>query len=348
MTDRMARLDRLLTLIHALSDSSEGLTLDDMARCLEVNRRTAERMRDIVARHFDLEEIVDDRRKRFVIRDGLRRVYTRPTPAEIAALQSEIDGRRAAAQTARADQLAGLLAKVKGGFDGREKRRIEPDLDALARLQRTIVSAGPVAIVPPETVVVVQNAILEGRCIEFEYATDERPEPRWRRVIPFGLVHGPLTYLVGKIPGREDEPVYYRLDRMIDARPSESLGCAPDDWDLDAWVGESFGVWRDEKQHVVLRILPGAVARARSWRFHRTQSVEEMADGGLRIRFSSGGMRELAEHLFSWGGELVIEEPAMLVETMRGMLAAAEALLQRDGCRKVRPILSQSSSKCKE
>lgn len=330
MTERMAKLDRLLALIHALSESIEGLTLDDMADRLDVNRRTAERMRNIIARHFDLDELADDRRKRFLIRDSLRRVYTRPTPAEIAALQAEVDGRRVSGQSARGEQLATLLAKVKAAFDDREKRRIDPDLDALARLQRTMVMAGPVAVVPPETLRVVQSAILGGCCVEFYYVTEERTEPRWRRVIPYGVVHGPLTYLIGKMPARDNQPVYYRLDRMIDVLPSNTLGCAPDDWDIDAWLTESFAVWRDEKQDVVLRVLPCSVARARGWRFHRSQSVEELGDNGLRIRFRTGGMRELAEHLFTWGEGLVIEGPDLLISVMGERIEAALAMLDRD------------------
>ncbi|WCT74193.1 hypothetical protein PQ455_02880 [Sphingomonas naphthae] len=112
MTDRMAKLDCQLALVHALSETTEGLTLDEMAERLGVNRRTAERMRDIIARHFDLDEIADDRRKRFLIRDSLRRVYTRPAPAEVAALQAEVDGQRAAGKEACAAHLASLLAKV--------------------------------------------------------------------------------------------------------------------------------------------------------------------------------------------------------------------------------------------
>lgn len=330
ITERMAKLDRLLALVHALSETSEGLTLDEMADRLDVNRRTAERMRDIIARHFDLDEVTDDRRKRFLIRDSLRRVYTRPSPAEIAALQSEVDGRRAAGQTARADQLATLLFKIKGAFDDREKRRIDPDLDALARLQRTMVMAGPVAAVAPATLTVIQGGILAGCCVEFYYATDEKPERRWRRLIPYGLVHGPLSYLIAKMPGREDQPVYYRLDRMTDVHLSEKLGCAPDDWDIDAWLTESFGVWRDEKQDVVLRVLPGSAARARAWRFHRSQVLEDIDDGGLRIRFATGGMQELAEHLFTWAGEIVIEAPEALVEVMGARIAAAQGMLISD------------------
>lgn len=323
----MAKLGRLLALVHALSDSSDGLTLDEMAERLAVNRRTAERMRDIIASHFDLDEIVDDRRKRFLIRDSLRRAYTRPTPAEVAALQAEVDGQRAAGKAVRAGQLASLLAKVKGALDDREKRRIDPDLDALARLQRTLVTAGPVAVVAPETVMAIQSAILAGCCIEFQYATEDRPEPRWRRVIPYGLVHGPLTYLLGKMPGGGSQPVYFRLDRMTEPKLSDTLGCAPDDWDIDGWLAESFGVWRDERQDVTLRVPASSAARARGWRFHRLQQLEELDDGGLRIRFASGGMRELAEHLFTWAGEIVIEGPDVLIAIMRDRIAAATTML---------------------
>ena len=77
MTDRMAKSRRLLRLVHLLADTVDGLTLDEMASELEVNRRTAERLRDVIRETFDLEELADDRRKRFRIPDGLRRIYPR-------------------------------------------------------------------------------------------------------------------------------------------------------------------------------------------------------------------------------------------------------------------------------
>ncbi len=67
MTNHMAKSRRLLRLVHPLADTREGLTLDDMAAKLEVNRRTAERLRDVIRETFDLEELADDRRKRFRI-----------------------------------------------------------------------------------------------------------------------------------------------------------------------------------------------------------------------------------------------------------------------------------------
>lgn len=137
----------------------------------------------------------------------------------------------------------------------------------------------------------VQGAILAGNCVEFDYTPIDGDAPKWRRVIPYGLIHGPTTYLLGRFPPREgkpeQEPVFYRLDRMTDPRPSNHAGCAPDDWDLDAWLTGSFGIWREDDHEIVLRVGPSAVERARHWRFHPGQLLE--ADGDeLLIKFRSG------------------------------------------------------------
>lgn len=336
MTGRMAKLDRALQLVHALSEAGDGLTLDDMAEVLGVNRRTAERLRDVVGCHFELEEWSEDRRKRFRIRDSLRRVYTRPSAAEVAALQSEVEARKRE-KVPQAVMLESLLAKVKGALDDREKRRLDPDLDALARLQRSRVPAGPAVIADPQMLAAVQGAIMAGACLEFDYLADGAEAPKWRRVIPYGLVHGPITYLIGQMPGREISPVPFRLDRMSEVRAANLAGCPPEDWDLDAWLGQSFGIWREEDQEIVLRVLPAAIERARQWRFHPAQQFEDQGEF-LIVRFRAGGLREIAEHLFIWGGDVVIEAPEELRTVMRERLEAGQGALAR-------PELSQGDSR---
>jgi proteasome accessory factor B len=321
MTERMAKMDRMLQLVHLLADSAEGLTLDEMAAALHVNRRTAERMRDVVAMNFDLDERQDDRLKRFRIIGSLRRVYTRPSAAEVAALQAEVDARTLEGAP-RAAVLAGLLHKVKGALDDREKRRIEPDLAALVWLQRTRVPAGPLVEADPAALAQVQQAILTGQCLEFDYRTDSSGTPAWRRIAVYGLIHGPITYVVGKLPTHDKPPVPFRLDRMSNVRASNMPGCPPDTWDLEAWQAQSFGIWREDDHDVVLRVTAGAVERARTWRFHPAQVVETAGDQ-LLIRFRAGGLREIADHLFTWGGEVAVEAPEALRAVMRERLAAA-------------------------
>ena len=207
----MGKLDRTLSMVDMLAASSEGLTLDEMAEQLGVDRRTVERMRNVVADHFDVDEVMDDRKKRFRIRDSLRRHYTRPNAAEVAALRAECDARKAE-NAPNAELLQSLLSKIFASLDNAEKRKIDTDLDGLARLQRTRVTAGPVVEVPPETLDMMQEAILAGYCVEFDYLADGKTEPKWRRVVPYGLLLGPITYLVGKFPDRDNEPINFRLD----------------------------------------------------------------------------------------------------------------------------------------
>lgn len=325
MTNRLSNLDRTLTLVHALTQSIEGLSLDDMADLLGVNRRTVERMRNVISLHFDLDDTFDGRTKRFRIKDKLNRAYTRPNAREVAALEAVV-GAGQAEQIAGTETLGKLLDKIKAGYDRAEWVRIDNDLELLTRLQRSRVMAGPMVIAQPQDLTTIQSAILSGHCVEFDYLSGGADAPSWRRVVPYGLIHGPITYLLAKRPDRDDNPYNFRLDRMQDVRESAVMACPPDDWDLDAWLADSFGIWREEGHDIVLRVRAHAVEKARGWRFHPRQSFTPDGEE-LLVHFHSGGLFELANHLFAWAGDLVIEGPEALRAMMAQRLQAAQSLL---------------------
>lgn len=323
---RNAKLDRLLTLVKALGESAEGLTLDEMAEVIGANRRTAERLRDLILVHFDLEETTDDRQKRFRIPGALPSPFTQPNVAEIAALQSIAETARRIG-SAQAPLLESLAGKVQASLRREVKSRMAPDLEPLVRLQRHHVPAGPMIEHAPETVAQVQGAMMAGMCVEFDYLAEGATEAKWRRVIPLGLIHSAASYLIGQIPGRDLEPVPYRLDRMSAARVSNQPGAAGEDWDLDAWMQASFGIWREDGHDIVLRVAAASAERARRWRFHPRQVIEEDGEE-LIVRFHSGGLREIAEHLFTWGGEVRIEAPKELRAVMKERLALSASTFQ--------------------
>lgn len=316
MTHRMAKLDRLLSLVHALVDEPEGLTLDDMAQHVGVNRRTAERMRDVIMMHFDLEPISEGRTKRWRIVGKLGRMFTKPTPAELAALQAEVDGYRRSSQDAQADLLASLLHKIRGALDGPTRTRTAPDIEALTHAQRIFIPAGPGIPVAAETLVAAQHAIMAGMMLEFDYQAEGKDGAEWRRVIPYGLIHGPISYLIGKLPVRDAPPVFYRLDRMIGSSVSDRAGVVPADFDIDEWMSKSFGIWRGEEYQIELRVLPTAAELAKQWRFHPQQVLREEADGSLLITFRAGGLRELAMHLCTWSGSIEPVSPKELIDEL--------------------------------
>jgi predicted DNA-binding transcriptional regulator YafY len=121
----------------------------------------------------------------------------------------------------------------------------------------------------------------------------------------------------------------FRLDRMSAVRAEDGVAAPPADFDLQAFASQSFGIYQDEIEDVVLRVTPGGAAEARAWRWHPTQAVEDLPDGGVEVRFRASGMRELAWHLFSWGDQVQIVAPARLKSVMAAELAAAQAALER-------------------
>ena len=88
----------------------------------------------------------------------------------------------------------------------------------------------------------------------------------------------------------------------------------------------SFGIWREEPQEVVLRVDAKEADRARNWRFHPEQEIAQDGED-LVVRFMSGGLWELADHIFSWNGAIRIEAPKELRETMQSKLRAAQDAL---------------------
>jgi predicted DNA-binding transcriptional regulator YafY len=322
MTHRMAKLDRLLSLVHALVDEPEGLTLDEMAQHVGVNRRTAERMRDVMMMHFDLEPMSEGRTKRWRIAGKLGRMFTKPTPTELAALQAEVDGYRRSSQDAQADVLASLLHKIKGALDGPTRSRAAPDVEALTQAQRIFIPAGPGIPIAPETLSAAQKAIMAGVMLEFDYRADGKEEAEWRRVIPCGLVHGAISYLIGKLPEREAPPVFYRLDRIGGVKVSDRPCIIPPDFDIDQWMSKSFGIWRGEQYEIELKARPEVAELAKQWRFHPRQVLQEGPDGSLRITFRAGGLRELAMHICTWAGAIEPVRPEELVDELRQILKA--------------------------
>ncbi|WP_219924755.1 WYL domain-containing protein, partial [Halomonas sp. ND22Bw] len=98
----------------------------------------------------------------------------------------------------------------------------------------------------------------------------------------------------------------FRLDRMSHVAPQEGMAVPPADFDLGVFASQSFGIYQDEIEDVVLRIAPEGAVEARGWRWHPTQSFEDQSDGGVIVRFRASGMRELAWHLFTWGEQVQI------------------------------------------
>jgi predicted DNA-binding transcriptional regulator YafY len=102
------------------------------------------------------------------------------------------------------------------------------------------------------------------------------------------------------------------LDRIEDVEVLSRIASRPESFSLQAYADQSFGIYQDDVEDVVLHITASAAAAAKSWRFHVGQTVEAQPDGSVKVSFRASGMRELAWHLFTWGAAVQIEAPDRL------------------------------------
>lgn len=300
----------LVDLARRLAGSAEGLTLDEMAAYAEMDRRTAERMRDRLQDLFpQMEAVLDPPTKRWRIPSGLDGFLQAPTTDELAALgaaAAELETRGAAV---RARDLRGLESKVLSALKAPARRRIAPDLEALLQAEAIAVQAGPRPFEDPEVLGVIREALKAGRRLRFRYAGGSSPG-RVREVAPYGLLFARSNYLVAA-EGEDGKPRNWRLDRL-EAAELAGPGARPEGFSLQAYADQSFGIYQDDTEDVVLKIAPSAAEGARRWRFHAGQTLEEQPDGSVVVRFRSSGMRELAWHLFTWGAQIEVVAPERL------------------------------------
>ena len=302
---RYARQEDLQKLALLLQGSAEGLGLADIMREFAVSRRTAERMRDALRNAYpQVEEIHGaEGRKYWRFPPGALGRMVEPTLDELTA------GHRAAAIARRegdaeaAEALERLLVKVKAMFRGDRRRTIAADLEAQLMADGVAFRPGPREMIAPEHLSALRAAILAGVMIRVDHRA------RSTKKLSRGNRLGPIAMLFGQ--GRQYLLAYseyqaglrlYALSGFEAITLERDIYTRPEGFDLEEWLAQSFGVWRDgAAQNVEWRFAPEVAEEAASYAFHPKQTAERAEDGALVVRFRAEGRQEMDWYLARWG-----------------------------------------------
>lgn len=320
--ERIADIFRLAIRLQGVG----GLTLDDIGSEFGVSRRTAERMRDAVERAFGpLEyEEADDGRRRWRLRSNALRDLIRVSADELVELETAAAEVERAGLHERAALLRNLAGKLPALAGEAERRRIEPDLEALTMAEGLATRPGPRPRIEPGLLMTLREAIKAGRVVAFRYLSRMTGRRSRQRVQPHGILYGSRAYLVGRSGWTEDMR-YWVLANLSEAALTDESFEFDEDFDLEEFAGRSFGVFQEEPINVALRFAPEAAADAAAFLFHPGQDVSENEDGSLTVRFRAGGTREMCWHLFTWGTRVAVEEPESLRVRMAEMCSSVAA-----------------------
>ena len=94
---------------------------------------------------------------------------------------------------------------------------------------------------------------------------------------------------------------------------------------LEKRLRDSFGVHAGEgKFEVVIRFEPRAADYIREKKWHASQTMRELKNGGVELTMNLSSLGEVQRWVLSWAGEAKVVKPAELAESVR---AAANKLL---------------------
>ena len=307
--ERLAEIVRLALRLQ----SAGGQTLDDIQQEFSVSRRTAERMRDAVEHAFGPLELEDmgDGKRHWRLRSNQLRNLLFISADELVELETATAELERTGFDERATLLRDLGTKLGALLGPAERRRLEPDLEALMMAEGLAMRPGPRPRLEPGLLMTLRDAIKGGRVIDFRYLSRMTGRRSRQRVQSHGLLYGSRAYLVGRSDWTE-EMRYWVLANMSEVTLADEMFEFDDGFDIEEFASRSFGVYQEKPIDVTLRFEAEVAPDVVSFLFHPGQEIMENEDGSLTVRFQAGGSLEMCRHLFTWGNKVTIERPASL------------------------------------
>jgi predicted DNA-binding transcriptional regulator YafY len=123
-----------------------------------------------------------------------------------------------------------------------------------------------------------------------------------------------------------DEVRPFRIDRVREARLLAQTFTVPADFDIDAVVSGSWGIWQAPGQDDVRLRFDRAIAeRAREALWHRAAEVAERDDGDIDVRIRVASEVEMRAWVLGWGGLVEVLAPPSLREYVSATVRQAAA-----------------------
>mgnify|MGYP000872515200 CR=1 FL=1 len=163
----------------------------------------------------------------------------------------------------------------------------------------------------------IYRAYYERKQIQITYQTLKEEQGMERIVEPYSIIpYGRSWHMIAYCQ-RKQYILQFKIDRILEAHLLESGYERPRDFDLDEYMGDSWGLMRGaayEPEPVVLAFdnIAGRWVSEEYW--HKSQEIEKNEDGSFTVRFHVGVTPEMISWLLYYGARVRVIEPAWLRE----------------------------------
>lgn len=175
----------------------------------------------------------------------------------------------------------------------------------------------------------VLKAIENRITLHTKYYSAARDQRTWRFLDPYHLRYFQgVWYIIAYCHWREEVRIF-ALDRVQELQETDDQFTIPNDFSLQEYLGDSFGIERgDQAERVVIRFDRHQARWVWEREWHPSQQIERLADGSLLLQFTVSGLEEVKRWILSFGHHAEVIKPESLRrEIFREITAMGELYL---------------------
>jgi predicted DNA-binding transcriptional regulator YafY len=161
------------------------------------------------------------------------------------------------------------------------------------------------------------RAYFEQKQIQMVYQPQKEKEGILRVVDPYFILPYGRSWHVIAYDHLREFILQFKLDRVMSAQLLESTYQRPKDFDIDEYLGDTWGLMRgaaNEAEDVELLFDEVAGRWVSEEHWHKSQMIEENEDGTFSIRFWVGVTPEMVNWILYYGSRVKVINPEWLRE----------------------------------
>jgi len=307
---RLNKVDEIIELAMLLQNSYQGLTIDEIAENFECSRRSAERMKTVLAERFydKIEEVQNpsDRKKRWRFKKGTMNFLITFSDIDFANLEmikQLLDNEN------KKKEIDELIEKIKALNPAKSH---DADIEAILEAQGFAVKQYPREKVDNAVLEKIQDAILAMKKLKITYTNNENTTSEMI-IYPYGILVSGKQYLVAY--NEHYEKIWlHKISKISEIDVLDEYFDKEESFDLKKYTENSFGVFQGEVLDVRLEFDQNAKEDVLNYHFHPSQKMAELKNGKVEVKFSASGSYEIISELLKWRDSVKIIAPVSLKE----------------------------------
>ena len=307
---RGEQLARQWKIFQTLVTSRHGKSVADLSKDLDCHRRTV--YRDLEALEeagFPIYTEKSNGRNRWFLMDSARNPMPVPfSLPELMALYFGRDTLKVLKGTIFYDSLEDLFQKIETTLPSKSKKylkNVEQCLEVGSRPFKPYRKFDKI-------IDRIKEAVINRRVIDIVYYTMSRKKETRRKVAPYKLWFFDGTfYMIGHCKWIKEIRIF-AVDRIKMLSLTDEIFEVPDDFDIDDFMGNSFGAFHGKPQKVGILFSADIAEYVKEKIWHKTQRLQDNTDGSVLFEADIACTKEFKAWIMQWGAKAIVLEPEEL------------------------------------